>query len=429
MALGYYLPSYFEIRIDTDQDLKSIAELPEREQGLYFHEYCHFLQDVTTTFGVLKTWNAYDRLRQLIYSVKQQTGEIEIPLKNDAQKQQQEYIDFLDRLVGNHGAGHPLIGNKYEISNIQLVDDKAIETIVPGLIAQHVHLNLHHSDIPVDKTYRFGERAISESMVYLVESKFYALPEPEKYPYKAASAVCEFVYPPFARNSELVFALCDVALMHPLPGWAFYKILSKIKDEGLTPAQGEEVIDIGFIFYRELGWDIKGQFEKAKEGIFHVTANLYAHEHFKPTLTWLHTVVENGYQLRMRYPYFFLGIYRDIVSLGQHMTLAWINLGGPHCINKVFQRNMKVPNGLEDIQDRIHPQHLRIAWQLNKYLLEGLVACKLQNVCSNSFPNVVDERCENHPWERVKDELGCPYAVAWVLYGFDQKKFVTQLHF
>lgn len=79
MTLGNYLPPYFLIRIETDLNLDNLAELPDDVKGTYFHKYCHFLQDLTTTFRIMKTWNVFDRLRQYIFSIQHTDGDIAIP--------------------------------------------------------------------------------------------------------------------------------------------------------------------------------------------------------------------------------------------------------------------------------------------------------------------------------------------------------------
>lgn len=61
--------------------------------------------------------------------------------------------------------------------------------------------------------------------------------------------------------------------------------------------------------------------------------------------------------------------------------------------------------------EQVHPQHFRVIWQLNKFLMEGRRPCSLRLMCEASENKVsVDERCEHAPWKRAEDEYGCPYA-------------------
>lgn len=33
--------------------------------------------------------------------------------------------------------------------------------------------------------------------------------------------------------------------------------------------------------------------------------------------------------------------------------------------------------------------------------------------CMNSSKKIVDDKCSQEPWSRIKDEKLCPYAVLW----------------
>ena len=423
MTLGTYLPAYFEVHIDTDEDLNNLHQVSQEAQGLYFHEYCHFLQDVTTTFGLLNTWNVYDRLRQYTVSVQQAVENIVIPLENAEAERQNQYIDYIKRLKGSHGITPALLENQFFLRRVELFNDTQINAMIPGLNAQHVHLILGHANLP-DKPYGFGERAISEGMVYLIESKFYHLPPPPRFPYFIAQELANFVYPAIGQVNELVFALCDVALMHPAPGWAYFILLIKMRDEHVVFVRGEQIIDFGMAFYTNEGWHLEDQLDTAVQGISHIASQLYQHEHFQHTLQWFLTIVARGRVVRRQHPQFFLEMYRDMSALGNALLLPWVQLGGPHCVNRQLARSIRIPGGLEAIAGGIHPQHLLISRQFNEFLRSGKVSCDLQDICSHLEPNVTDERCEDHPWTRGTDEFGCPYAAAWAIYGFHQKRFV-----
>jgi len=422
MTLGTYLPAYFEVHIDTDEDLNNLEQLPPEVQALYFHEYCHFLQDLTTTFGLLKTWNVYDRLRQYIVSVQQGGDNITIPLENAAAERQTLYLRYILRLIGDERTDLPLLEDQFFSRNVHLVDDAQINEMIPGLHAQHVILTIGHNVLP-DRTYQFGEMAISEGMVNLIQSKFYQLPPSPKFPYLIARELANFIYPAIGQTSELVFALCDVALMHPIPGWAYYTLLITMRDRDLIFDSGEGVINFGMDFYTEAGWHLNEQLDTAVQGIAYIGGQLYHHEHFQETLQWFRTIVARGREIRRQHPFFFLNIYRDVAPLGDALALPWMQLGGPHCINRAFARSIRIPGGLEPIAGQIHPQHLLISRQLNLFLRRAKISCDLHDICAHSEPNLTDERCDVGPWTRVTDEFGCPYAAAWAIYGFHQKRF------
>lgn len=52
---GVYFPSFFRIKINKEKNIDRIL----------FHELVHFLQDVSTTFGLINISNTVDRIKDL----------------------------------------------------------------------------------------------------------------------------------------------------------------------------------------------------------------------------------------------------------------------------------------------------------------------------------------------------------------------------
>ena len=139
------------------------------------------------------------------------------------------------------------------------------------------------------------------------------------------------------------------------------------------------------------------------------------------------TVIENGFEFRANNPYFFIKMFREKPFTGT-MNIAWKTIGGPHCINDNFVRHIRLPEILEKKDphyvDQVYPQRLRMIWQMHEFLVKGKVDCDLYDICSNSKPDIVDERCLTAPWERVHDQQKCPYAAAMIQWGLSHKNLV-----
>lgn len=46
--LGYYVPAFFEMHIDTESEDMIINQMPIEDATVLFHEYIHFLQDISS---------------------------------------------------------------------------------------------------------------------------------------------------------------------------------------------------------------------------------------------------------------------------------------------------------------------------------------------------------------------------------------------
>ncbi len=424
---GKYLTSFLEIYVNTQQELNNLAELQPEHQGTYYHEYLHYIQDITTCSGLSKIWHCFDGFRQLVASIQsQEITDVEVPLTGETADLQKENRKFHETIRGSGQINGvtPEVADTYRIVNVELQDDARIPELFPDSSAQKIMLNLS-SQGRNDKVFTFGEAAISETMAYLIERKFYPdLNQLPKYPYQVAHDFVEFCYPELLGNHENLFALCDISLLHNLPGWAFYQIMNEMKKSKFTPNDSREVVNYGYQFYETIKWDFTNYMRIADESVQHISSQLFQNPHFGQTKLLLQASIERGRILRESCPYAVLDIYKSDTALSHSFFKVFDFLGGPHAINFNGDRVVRVPSGLDMIFTNVHPQHFRVIWQLHKFLTEGERSCSLQKIClaSNNSVNV-DDRCEDFPWKRAQDDMGCPYASFWAMYGFHLKNF------
>jgi hypothetical protein len=427
---GEYTPYYFEIFLDTNSPLTELDKLPVEVQRAYYHEFWHYLQNITTTFGVLGTWQAYDRLRQLLGDLHQQNGVVTLPLYG-AVPQEQQNIDAFLRLQAGSGRLpvdiNPIVRNAYKISGVEVVSNQLMKTFFPGQNLGAVQLLIDH---PISKglRYNFGEVAISECMARMAEERHYGpVPGLEGYPYRVAEDLAAIQYPPVANDENSLFALCDVALMHPLPGYAFYHLLLEMRKDKFISSSGEAVTEYCLSKYKIWGWDISKQRDRALKGLHYVIDKLFHDPAYAVTTRWLKTIMVMGHNLRELDPYFALKLFRA-KPFTSEMDNIWLQVGGPHTINKEWKRAIQLPAHLRAIPDfveDIYPQRLRMVKQYSDLLSKGTVACNSYQICEHSLPPIVDQRCVVAPWERASElNRACPYTASSIIWGLHGREFV-----
>lgn len=428
MENGRYLTSFLEIFVDTDQALSNLALLNEADLGTYYHEYLHYVQDVTTCSGLSKIWRAFDCLRQLISSIQPDNiNDVEVPMNGPTAVEQIRHLDFLEALRGSGQiAGLSMEeADTYHIIEVLEEHNPMILEYYTRSTAMAIKLRLQNGDPTArEKRFTFGEAAVSETMAYLVERKFFpGLPRLPRYPYKVASDLVHHLYSQLEASDEIILALCDASLMYNMPGWAFVKIIQEMAKVEYLPTNGRDVTDFSYAFYERIQWDHFAYSRVAVQSIQEITNALYGHEFYTATKELLQASVERGRILREENPYFLIEIFNRDSALNIEFYKTYNFLGGPLSINNNGGRWVRVPRGLERLQETADPAHFRVAWQLSKFLLEGEMPCSLIQTCRASQNRVVDDRCENRPWQRANEALGCPYAAAWTLYGLKKKDF------
>ena len=157
--LGYYIPSFFEMHVNTYCDDLTINKLPLKDMTVLFHEYIHFLQDFTTYYGLNAIYTYSEYLHSVvnrIYGIK--TKGFPVPFN---------ITDNTDNVLLNKQILNFTQGDTEECSpfNVDEVEED-VDELLPNAFMKNVPnviLNLN-GDLRV-----FGAIAIMESMAYLME--------------------------------------------------------------------------------------------------------------------------------------------------------------------------------------------------------------------------------------------------------------------
>lgn len=429
MVYGSYLTSFFRIYIKTKQDLGQLDSkaLGEYERGMFAHEYTHFLQNITSAFGQLHGWSTYDRLRQYIAHIhKNPEKDLHLPLSGPMADEQRKLLAVRKDMEGG-GRVRPYMDDaSTRVVGHQLIKDDLYAEIYPDRPdLYHLHLDLKDkNDIPMK--YIFGETAVSETMAYLMELKYYKGPPPPEYPYRACQHLGQYMGTALLENDEFLFALCDVSLLSGFPGTTFFNILKEMADTKFEPKTAEEVFDYGINYMYKTGWQVFEQYEKSMEGAMHVIKQLLPHPDMEPTVEWISYLIRMGFRIRSETPHLMINLYREPKLFEGYWNNIMLQFGNPSLHNDTTKRYFKTPYDLSSIEDKIDPANLIAVQEVRDTLiLRNKKECGLYKYCEQSTNGLkVDERCLNAPWERAKDAQACAYGALWKLYGLADKNVV-----
>jgi len=376
------------------------------------------------------TWHIYDWPRKMIAFIQHAPDGLRLPLDKSQQSSLRQVQTFLNTQDGDGQITTVFPPDEYAIDSVAVTRDSLLEKLLSVASLGNIQLSLRHTS-GATYPYDFGKKAVAECMAIMAEERHYGKDqEMPRYPYRVARELAAREYAPMADDEDRLFALCDTELMHPLPGWAFYHLLQEMKKEVFSGSTGESVIDYGLATYKRWGWDIEKQRENAVQGFQKAVDDLFRGDAYAETALWLKTIMVMGHNLREEDPYFALKLFQD-APFGPFMTGIWLQVGGPHCINEANERCIQLPQHLYEypgLVDKVFPQRLRIVHQFIQLLAGGKVPCALYDICAHSQPPIVDDRCLTAPWERVNDQKKCPYAAAWINWGFHGRTWHIKGH-
>lgn len=256
-----YNTSAFSIVLDLPIDLTNFKEeLNEFQFSLYLHEYIHFLQDISTMYGLMKLSDIilYTKA-QAAYAVSKRISNIKIPAHAPSDVRLFSYVkrnyDLMPIYMGDTVRTLPR-DNKHpfdkSIVKIVAIEEKLI--IKPNIKEKIETLRVTIEDRNGNKeSIVFGGEIICENMASMAEhgylanlNKVPASPTTE-YPYRLAEKLAEYIYPNITTiPTEWIFWMMDLCLSTAFnPGYVFYLLIKELKDvDFANNPNDEKLLDI-----------------------------------------------------------------------------------------------------------------------------------------------------------------------------------------
>jgi hypothetical protein len=414
----YYRPSFFKMKIDLPIDLSNLNELPDGAFGLYFHEYIHFVQDISTIYGLMNisTINYYIQFcSHKIYNDKNPLFEVPIYIVPKEIDRDYGHLNFKLRPIY---IGSSIKEKSKNISSFNYrFDDFEYE---PGLFVTKVLIQFTDNFNNLSRELEFGGNHVTEGMAYLCEQYHYKsiLPDAEAYPYKIIEEIVKIEYPEVLSNKYFLIMICDIALMSYHPGLSFVRLL---KFFSLLKIHLSDNLDYKDIY--KMGMEeIKGShvaFSDLIEVVRKEIKKNFKADYFNPIKDWIDTILDRIKVIRDEVP----GFVNDIVTFGKptenEFFILFMNIiGSPLVLNADDDATISLPNNFTPQEENFNPS---IFWALNQilkvYSRPNKTPCELIKFCSNSRlknPNItVDDNCVHSPWLKTNDKNLCPFALVW----------------
>lgn len=421
IILGYYVPSFFEMHIDTYKNDLTITGLSVKDQTILFHEYIHFLQDFTTYYGLSAIYAYSEYIHSVvnrIYTVK--TSEFHVPFviqdNNDNVLLNQQILRLTQ--------GDSEECNNFAVTNV--LQDKDPLLINPYMKEiPSVILN------PNGDLRNFGALAIMESMAYILERlcSLAGVAKSPDYPYRSAELVAEHYNSKFGKNLMMVLALCDMSLQNSNPGACFVRVMKEIKENRIKFSTPEEVYDY---FYDQELLDANGKTYLLLSGFKKLLKTVQScmksylrdmpivEEYYK----WIDNLAHFAIDWRENDRYFLLRMARyPELAKNDCWGKAVHDVGTPLMSNN-NEQYFKIPQAGAKLGMDV--EYFKAIKQIVNLLEKGKVECNMFKWCSHSPNATPNEQCEKTPWLKISEERLCPYALLWKHWKLSDKKPIVK---
>lgn len=416
---SYYQFSFFNMKVDVPGDLMDLENLPENFLGLYFHEYIHYIQDVSTIYGLMSmsTTNYYIQACAHFISKIKDGNEFIAPISMETLENDNP-TDFglLNLEVKPIYLGSNINPKSKIVKDLSYrIEDFELSTGQSTSIVHAKFLN-EYDEI---KEFQFGGNILTEGMAYLCEQEMFAhaLPKSYEYPYSIVEKFVEIIYPELIADKIAIVTLCDISLMTYHPGLSFIHILKYVRKKNLVTK-----IDSPIEFYKICNNYLKGShvdFDILADNVKGEIKKSFNDKYFTDLHNWIDTLFNNVKNLRKELPFFVSGILLG----GNLVENKYFNhvldlLGSPLTLNGDGEATIRPPVNFISTTPYFHPGlFMAINQTLRIFYLDRPMPCKLIDYCSASKENdpnlVIDENCRCSPWKKAQEASLCPVGQIW----------------
>lgn len=415
---GTYESSYFIMTVPTEADLE-IRNMSDEDFAVFFHEYIHFLQDITSFYGYMGIYDHGEYIRRAINDIYKMPQQFKVPLtiedKGDFVQQNKDIANFS-------------LGDKGDLDFVLIKDaskDIFIEQfqLTKQFSIPELHVKAITNNGPEEIT--VGAYAIRENMAYLLERRCTTkYRRSHDYPYQIVEILANSICPGKLTEEDLI-ALCDVALQCSVPGHGLFLFLTAIKKGQLIIKKPEDLYD--FLFSKKthfLGREMtmpNALIEASKQATEHLLSYVKIEKLSKDYEDWVTFTLSAGVGLRIIRPYFFLEMARGKRDK-ENAVLQFIakNIGSPQMVNSLGKRFH-----LATDRPMCRFEYMEVVKEIERLFEEGKKDCSLKPWCAMSPDGApVDERCDNSPWSRCNDKRLCPYGLLWRHWKLADKEVI-----
>ncbi len=418
-TFGSYDTSFLHLKVYTKENIFNLTKLFKDKNKIalastFLHEYIHFLQNVTTSYGLMSGIVYVDLIKDINYSIiNDGKPEFEVPIIFDNKNNVKANKELQEIYSGDSKPVKYIKYDRYE------VEEKPVE-YKDGNSMQVKRYKVHYfNKASKPESFYFGATCIKEYMAHAIQSKFLPTTEHTDVPYTVAELIVEKEYPLLARDKMFIVALCDACLMHLHPAQLFFDSLERMSAQRFMPVAVGQIYDFCFHemqFNGPMGSLTRDQvFEKMTGVIDEQYDDALKSPIFRPNYKWLNHVFQEGKKLRLKNPTFMTQLVAGENELSTLFYEIVRNFGTPFFSNNTGKGGFIPPTDLKGIA--IQPHQLLVFKEVIR-IFDGDKHCILYPFCKSDPANdITNSLCRTAPWQRVHEAELCPLAQIWRTWG------------
>lgn len=245
-----YETNHMHMIVDGDISYP-ICDMTRNQYGTFFHEYIHYLQHITTLFGV-RMCTMYNKMFILYRDYLEVHDTIMLPLKLwDINEGLSKFITHFNNVRGSRKCEYNVDAVEISVNEIEYakINKKAVK----------IGIYDFENEKAIEEGFYFGYMCIIESMAHLIESYIKDELNHAPVPYCTVELVCQSIYKEISNDKKKLISLCYTALMFDNPGYAFFELIEFSKQN--------PTLD-GYQLYQKVLQDFSVKYDKKEMPIY-----------------------------------------------------------------------------------------------------------------------------------------------------------------
>lgn len=389
---GYYEPSYFFMKIETNDSLD--IDLLKHQQT-FTHEFIHFLQDIFLPYNIRMNLNELNKFANIANKIKIHG------IKKPYLDPREEAIEAEKILTFTWG------GNGF------ISEDTDITSLTPEsftITGTSINVYKYNAELSNGKQYAVGARDMLEYIAHKIESKYWTVEAPA-FPYRTMDKVLDHLELS-SMPDECKIALIEYSLHNDNP---FHHLLQTVK---FIKAQGLQInlLEINSIYalLKNYQWNSAGGFSenidsKIQRRLAEIKTALnerFYGGNFSSISMWVDDVI-NFASLEITGKLFFSDIYRmEEQDFFDEITRLIEIIGVP----LIFNNKEECISLLSEKYDNNQFIQFYAAFNFMEFIKKEHGTCPMCGFCENSNEDIMDNNCFENAVTRGISDLLCPFG-------------------
>ncbi|EGR0730438.1 hypothetical protein RNE34_003456 [Vibrio cholerae] len=410
--LGFYVPAFFMLKVDTNESINNV--LNSAHERILSHELIHFLQDLTTTYGLINISRCVDVVKDQNQIALNGGRYLDVPIPISLYSPAvAANTDLFSCYIGDDASQYEEFPRSVSIISVNedLMDIDNVDCQIKVIEVEYGSPIFTYS-----KKFYFGAMAICESMAHLIECEIYGVEsEINNFPYNSATMLTEFLCPHLKNNNQAVSEICEASLMYYNPAEVFVMALNKInEDKVVLDGSNDYYLYVVNNFTLESN-SVEKEYNSIANSSISQLNDLFTVEPLKSE-QWASNLVVKARGLRNTNISITSRLWQGDRDFKRASLMHIIrNIGFPVAFNN--NDEVWIDNSDKTLNT---PLMFPAIMSINEIFMAKRAQCYLYEHCKKHGGYQVGDECMTNPWVRAKNGSVCYFSNMWKMWGLEK---------